>query len=142
MTPSRAHRNQPRLEALVILVLVKIALRTVGFRRSYRAFANAAGGRPSVRQLGADGAQHAVQAAQIAHIVSGAAAFLPWRALCLEQSLALCCLLRRHGYPAVVRLGVRPYPFAAHAWVELDGVPLAESPEHLRAFAAFPLFQE
>jgi hypothetical protein len=74
----------------------------------------------------------------MAHIVSAAAAFLPWRALCLEQSLALCFLLRRRGHDAVVRLGVRPYPFAAHAWVECNGVPLAESLEHLRAFAAFP----
>ena len=128
--------------AFAVLVLVKLALRTVGFRRSYRIFGNAGGWSPSV---GAEPARVGLERpapADIAHAVSAAAALLPWRSLCLEQSLALCFLLRRRGYDAVVRLGVRPYPFAAHAWVELDGSPLAESPEHLRAFAAFPSFQE
>jgi hypothetical protein len=141
MTPGRAHH--PRLRAFVVLVFVKIALRTIGFRRSYRAFANAAAARSPVHRLDAyAGAHAAADVERIAHTISAAAAFLPWRARCLEQSLALCFLLRRHGRDAIVRLGVRPYPFAAHAWVELDGAPIAESPEHLRAFAAFPLFHE
>lgn len=128
--------------ALVVLVLVKASLRTAGFRRSYRTFANAGGRSPSVGDRPADGALHRPTPAQVAHSVSAAAALLPWRSRCLEQSLALCFLLRRAGYDAAVRLGVRPYPFAAHAWVELDGIPLAESPEHLHAFAAFPSFQK
>lgn len=113
---------------LVALASVKLALRTRGFRRTHRLFATAA-----VRRTAAS-----VDVSDIIYTVSAAAAFLPWRALCLEQSLTLCYLLRRHGHDAIVRLGVRPHPFAAHAWVEIDGTPLGESPEHLRTFATFP----
>jgi hypothetical protein len=48
--------------------------------------------------------------------------FVP-RATCLTQSLTAQILLRRHGYPAELRLGVarEAGQFAAHAWVESDG---------------------
>lgn len=141
---TRGHRDKHELlvEAFAVLVLVKAGLRIAGFRRTYRVFATATARQPSARRGQApDAASRRAEPARIAHSVSAAAAFLPWRALCLEQSLALCFLLHRRGHDAVVRLGVRPYPFRAHAWVEFDGIPLAESPEHLRAFAAFPPFR-
>jgi hypothetical protein len=143
VTRTQRDKYAPLVEAFAALVLVKVGLRTVGFRRTYRVFATATARRLSARRGHApDAASDRGEPARIAHTVSAAAAFLPWRALCLEQSLALCFLLRRRGHDAVVRLGVRPYPFAAHAWVEFNGIPLAESPEHLRAFAAFPPFRE
>jgi hypothetical protein len=44
---------------------------------------------------------------------------------CLVKSLALTRLLRGGGRAAEVRFGtLREEPFAAHAWVELDGLPL------------------
>lgn len=51
-----------------------------------------------------------------------------YRANCLHQSLALCRVLRGHGLAAKLRIGVLPRssPFQAHAWVELDGVPLGQ----------------
>jgi hypothetical protein len=69
--------------------------------------------------------------------VAKAAAFVPVRAICIEQSLALLLLLRRKGISASLRLGVQPYPFLAHAWVECDGVPINESTELIRSVVTF-----
>jgi hypothetical protein len=77
-------------------------------------------------------------ATETARAVATAAAFFPGRAVCLEQSIALYLLLRRRGFHAALRIGVQPYPFQAHAWVELDGEPLNETEEMVRKFVAFP----
>jgi hypothetical protein len=50
-----------------------------------------------------------------------AAAWYPKRALCLQRSCVLTCLLRRSGVAAELVLGARVLPFYAHAWVEVDG---------------------
>ena len=70
--------------------------------------------------------------------VATAAAFYPRRALCLEQSLTLYVALKRAGVDARLRVGVRPMPFAAHAWVEVNGQPVYESIEFVSQLAAFP----
>jgi hypothetical protein len=60
--------------------------------------------------------------------VDRAARYVPG-ATCLARSAALARLLRKNGVPARVRLGVAAgETFAAHAWVEVDGVPLADAP--------------
>ena len=48
---------------------------------------------------------------------------------CLPRSLALFVYLRRCNLTARHFIGVRRYPFAAHAWVEHDGQMLLE-PRH------------
>ncbi|MBI1284723.1 MAG: lasso peptide biosynthesis B2 protein [Thiobacillus sp.] len=60
-----------------------------------------------------------------------------YRANCLHQSLALCHVLQRHGLPTRLKIGVLPRarPFKAHAWVELDGIPLGQQP--VADYAAF-----
>jgi hypothetical protein len=75
---------------------------------------------------------------EIVRRVSLAAAFYPRRARCLEQSLALYLLLRRRGVPAELRLGAQPRPFYAHAWVEVDGTPLAEQGDLPLNLTMFP----
>lgn len=60
--------------------------------------------------------------------VSRVAAVIPLRLRCLEQALALYGLLRVVGIVADLQLGVCAQPFAAHCWVEVAGVPIAESP--------------
>ncbi|GJG86412.1 hypothetical protein tb265_15930 [Gemmatimonadetes bacterium T265] len=40
---------------------------------------------------------------------------------CLQRAAACAVVLRRRGVPADVVIGVRAQPFAAHAWVEVDG---------------------
>ena len=50
---------------------------------------------------------------------------LPTDARCLIRSLVLTDLLAKRGIGSSLVIGVTPAPnFAAHAWVELDGVPL------------------
>jgi hypothetical protein len=51
------------------------------------------------------------------------------KATCLRQSLLVYWLLRRRGLDPDIKLGVRKHDgvFDAHAWVELDGVALAQS---------------
>jgi len=60
-----------------------------------------------------------------------------YRANCLHQSLALSRVLQRHGLPARLKIGVLPHarPFQAHAWVELDGIPLGQ--QSVADYAAF-----
>ncbi len=73
-----------------------------------------------------------------ARAVAIAGAFFPGRAVCLEQSLALYLVLRRLGHESTLRIGVQPYPFLAHAWVEHRGVPVLEDEETVARFVAFP----
>ena len=75
---------------------------------------------------------------EVAHAVAVAAAFFPGRAICLEQSVACYVLLRRYGHPADLRVGVQPYPFRAHAWVDVDGRPVLDNEDELVKFLPFP----
>ena len=70
----------------------------------------------------------------VAARVAAAAAFLPGRVACLEQSLAIYVLLRRRGVPASFHLGVHSYRFAAHAWAQLDDRPLNEETDVVATF--------
>lgn len=56
--------------------------------------------------------------------ISIAATFVPCRAACLEQSLVLFYWLNRQRTRALLRVGIQPLPFSAHAWVEIDGRPV------------------
>ena len=60
-------------------------------------------------------------------------------ATCLTRSLLLRWLLLFYGTPSELRIGVRfaNDEFAAHAWVEKDGIPLNERPEVVACYAAF-----
>jgi hypothetical protein len=53
--------------------------------------------------------------------VARAAVWYPRPLHCLPRSAAAAWLLRWHGLPAVLVVGIRPMPFYAHAWVELEG---------------------
>ena len=61
---------------------------------------------------------------------------LPFDSRCLMQSLVLTAMLARRGIESTVVIGVRPAPeFAAHAWVESDGVALLPPGEYGRVVA-------
>jgi hypothetical protein len=72
--------------------------------------------------------------ALVARRVATAAALYPGRARCLEQSLILSRELRRRGANAQLRFGVFPYPFSAHAWVEVQGCAINEMQDYLKMF--------
>lgn len=50
------------------------------------------------------------------------------RVLCLQRSAATTCLLRRHGIPAQLVIGIQQIPFNAHAWVEVEGRVVSDRP--------------
>jgi hypothetical protein len=113
------------LSSFLLLAATDLGLRTLGFARTVEL----------ARKLSR--AHQPADAALIVEVcrrLAMAAVFYPGRARCLEQSLALYVLLRRRGLPAELRLGVQPYPFTAHAWVELEGRPVNEQPEVVRQF--------
>jgi hypothetical protein len=115
---------------MVALMLCDVALRVLGYTRTMRIVRRVAGERSSrfERQI----IEHTL------HSILVATAFYPGRSKCLEQSVAGLVLLRRRGVPVEMRLGVQPYPFSAHAWLELDGVPVTESPEVVAHYALLP----
>ncbi len=115
------------------LVAVKLGLKLAGFGRTFAAASRLVRGRGS-------GSVTAAALSEAVRRVALVAAFYPGRALCLEQSLTLWLLLRRRGIDADLRLGVQPYPFGAHAWVEHRGEPVNESPEFVRTFTILPSF--
>jgi hypothetical protein len=55
------------------------------------------------------------------HALDIACAWYPKRALCLQRSSVLVKMLRRRGEPARLVIGAQKLPFAAHAWVEVNG---------------------
>jgi hypothetical protein len=59
---------------------------------------------------------------------------------CLSRSLALAATLRKLGVDAEFCLGVRKFPFSAHAWVEARGVALNEPKGRLRKFTMLARF--
>ena len=114
----------------LLLMFCDVALRVLGFARTMRAARRWARTRAGTID---DGVLQ-----QTLHNIVVATAFYPGRSKCLEQALAAFVLLRRRAVPVQIRLGVQPYPFSAHAWVELNGVPLSESPEVVAQFALLP----
>ena len=116
----------------VLLAAADLSLKTLGLRRSVKLARRLA--RRSAEGSGAE----RPQIAEIARNVVTAAAFYPGRAQCLEQSLALFLLLRRRRIAAELRIGVQPYPFSAHAWVEHEGRPINEREDYVTRLAPFP----
>jgi hypothetical protein len=58
---------------------------------------------------------------------------------CLTRSLVLQWLLARRGMASCLRIGVRREGprLLAHAWIELGGSPINDSPQVTRDYAAF-----
>ena len=117
------------LRCLLLLALCDAALRALGFARTLRC------ARWLARRH--SGSTEAVIQPTL-HNILIATAFYPGRSKCLEQAIASFILLRRRGIPVELRMGVQPYPFYAHAWLDLNGAPLTESPEVVSRFALMP----
>ncbi len=54
--------------------------------------------------------------------VDRAQVYYPKKAMCLQHSAVLTCLLRRRGVPAELVLAAQEFPPKGHAWSEVDGV--------------------
>ena len=113
---------------LAQLCLVRLYLRALGFGWTLAHFERAA---PAVATpMSAEDPM----IDRVAQSVAAAAALYPGRARCLEQSLVLSRELRRLGAAARLRFGVHPYPFGAHAWVEVQGRMINEDEDYLKMF--------
>lgn len=106
--------------AWIGLLAVDIFLKVAGFEKFYRVLrAYPTVGRPPEDQD---------VARRICAAVDRAATYYFKRAWCLQRSATTVCLLRLRGIAAELVIGARKMPFAAHAWVEIDGQILNNNP--------------
>ena len=114
--PARSTRPST-LQALTCLIGTRRALNRDGFRETYERYALLPVGRRT-RRLGA--ALPAFARAENFFVARRAPED------CLLRSLSLYRFLRSAGVPAEHVIGVRRFPFSAHAWVECDGSPVCD----------------
>ena len=124
------------IQALIMLPLTALAIQWCGFRRLHAALAFLAykhhvPGRPHE--------QTSPYAYAIARMVRAAAWHGPYRANCLQQSLAIWWLLHRQGLASDLRFGVRKEAgrIEVHAWVEYLGRVLNDGDDVYHRFALF-----
>jgi hypothetical protein len=125
------------LRAAVLLPLISLSLRVRGFRWTQQSLQSF----PFFSKIGkpfgnvTDGERVGLAVRMV-----NAAVRHGWsRATCLEKSLALWWLLRRHGIISSVRIGARAAggKFEAHAWVDCEGAALNEPGNEHRHYATF-----
>ena len=106
------------IQALLIFALLDIGLWILGFSRVFQ-FVDR-WGRRSV-----DAASLMTQRRNVRRVLNAvqtATRYYYRRRLdCLPRAMAIYVLLRGRGTPATLCIGVKRYPFGAHAWVECMG---------------------
>jgi Transglutaminase-like superfamily len=114
--------------------MVRLGLRTLGWRRAQAALAI---GRRKRRTLDFTGPEAGRLAARAARLVAAAARYTG--GTCLARSIVLAHLLELKGIPTELRIGVRNggQGFEAHSWVEMAGLTLNEGPDVGQRYAAF-----
>lgn len=133
----RALTGQQKAQLVLLVVALPATgalIRLVGFQKAARVCARVAGQAP-LRPSAAGDLPQAEAFAQLAAIAGRRG---PVTTTCLRQALVVRAWLRRRGLNAQLRLGVRKSNgvMDAHAWVELDGVPLAQANLDHGAFQA------
>lgn len=115
------------VKTLLLLPWVGLVLKFQGFKRAQRFLTYLIPHNPLVRNK--DIGRRDLEARRIARLVSVAAAHGPYKARCLERSLALWWFLKRRGIESKIRIGARKTGegLDAHAWVEMNDMPLNES---------------
>ena len=119
--------------AAVLLPLVDLALRTLGYQKTQNLLARNTADR-KIQPLSSD--ERFAKAQRVAYCVRIAARKGPYRVTCLRESLASWWLLRRRGFPAVLRIGVgkEEADLKAHAWVEVDGRSVIDGERSLQGY--------
>ena len=123
------------LRAAVLLPVISLSLRIRGFRATQQSLSFFSKVDKRLPESVTDGVR-----VRLAVRMVNAAVRHGWgRPTCLEKSLALWWLLRRHGVASSVRIGARAAggKLEAHAWVECEGVALNEPGGEHRHYAAF-----
>jgi hypothetical protein len=78
--------------------------------------------------------------ALIPRVVAGACCFYWKKVLCLQRAVVTARLLRRYGFAAEVVIGCRKAPFAGHAWVEISGAVVNDSPGYQQKLCVLDRF--
>src|SRR5713101_8137470 len=123
------------LRAAVLLPLLTISLRLRGFRSTQgllQKFLGAAQNSLSEETLNE-------RIAITSRMVVAAARYSPIPSTCMERSLSLWWLLARQNIATQFRIGVKKdgEKFAAHAWVECNGIAVGEPGASHLHFVAF-----
>jgi hypothetical protein len=123
--------------AVAILPLTEVGLRVIGFRR-WKQFIELFF-MPAARRHELEPGAQLEMAERIAGAVRSAERNGLGTPNCLERSLTLWWLLQRVGIEAELHIGARKNEarFEAHAWVEVRGEVLNESPEVHKHYARF-----
>jgi hypothetical protein len=123
--------------ATALLVCIRASLRMRGYGKTQKWLQRRAQGHQEARAQEGPSARHYVDLA--CRMVKSAGHHGQMHPSCLEESLAVWYLLRVGGLQPKVRIGVRKSDekFEAHAWAELDGVPLNEPEQNHKHYAAF-----
>ena len=131
-------RDRWRLTGCVVgLWFMHASLAVFGYGRTRRMIERVSRRTPARAAMSAEIAD----AQALARLAASAGANALGEATCLRRALLLHGWLRRRGLRPALLLGLptnAPAPaagdFSAHAWVELEGVPLLESDAGYRAF--------
>lgn len=117
--------------ALVVLPVVTWLIRARSFSSASRWCASS---RAAFGPRGARRSRSPVQSGRA--VALAAAAWRPLAVSCLPQALVLHQLLVRDGWEGCICFGARPAgsTLEAHAWVEVDGVPVNDSPDVAERF--------
>lgn len=125
------------LRAMAFLPLTETGLRVAGFRRWKKLIEHFSPSDPRRRIL--EPAAQLEMAEKIARAAHSAERHGLGTPNCLERSVTLWWLLRREGIEGELHIGARKSElrFEAHAWVQLRGVVLNDSPNVHKHYARF-----
>jgi len=99
--------------ALIGLAAFDVLLRTAGFEALIRKVERYPTAAPQTTDLEI--------CKRVRAVVDRAQMYYPKKAMCLQHSAVVTCLLRRRGVPAEMVIGAQEYPPKAHAWAEVAG---------------------
>jgi len=119
---SPGHRARLTLEVVTTYLRVRWLMRQDDARRAVSALRAGVAGASAGSATEQD--REFVAAWRLAQATGKVLTRLPADSRCLFSSLTLMCMLERRGIKQVLVIAVRPRPFGAHAWVEVDGQPV------------------
>jgi hypothetical protein len=105
-------------EAGVLLLVSTLCVKVIAFRHIFSFLCNRYG---YLKARACEPSSWASNVELVGLAISRAANRLPWRGLCLSQSIAAFIMLRRRGIPATLLAGVKVLEnssLGAHAWVK------------------------
>lgn len=123
---TRENKRMLFIQTYMFLLIVRMGLLLFGFGKVYRFIA---GVKPRNREI-LRNADERIN--KVCYTVKAASRYQFVQSQCLEQSFVLYYLLKREGVNVNLCIGVSKWPFASHAWVEIQGEIINTPPCSLR----------